>query len=72
MRNLTLTGYYTSEIGVKDLGYQGNRPGVWDGVPQDVLDQHGLSYDREWLSKCVDQSTRMNIAEWDDEGNLLT
>lgn len=72
LRNLTLTGYYTSEIGIKDLGYQGNRPGVWDGVPQDVLDEHGLSYDEEWLSKCVDQSKRMDIAEWDDEGNLLT
>src|SRR5688500_3274196 len=25
MRNLTATGFYTSEIGVKDLGYMGNR-----------------------------------------------
>ncbi len=72
MRNLTLTGYYTSEIGVKDLGYQGNRPGVWDGVPQDVLDDHGMAYEKDWLAKCVDQSKRTAIAEWDDDGNLLT
>ncbi|MBO3697098.1 gluconate 2-dehydrogenase subunit 3 family protein [Roseivirga sp. E12] len=72
IRNLTLTGYYTSELGIKDLGYQGNRPGVWDGVPQDVLDEQGLSYDEEWLAKCVDQSKRMDIAQWDDDGNLLT
>ena len=26
MRNLTATGFYTSEIGVKDLGYAGNTP----------------------------------------------
>ena len=72
MRNLTLTGYYTSELGIKDLGYQGNTPNVWDGVPQDVLDQHGVAYDPEWIAKCIDQSTRGDIATWDDEGNLLT
>ena len=72
MRNLTMTGYFTSEIGVKDLGYKGNTPNFWDGVPQDVLDDHGLSYDPDWVAKCIDQSTRGNIAEWDENGNLLT
>jgi hypothetical protein len=72
MRDMTMTGYYTSKIGIKDLGYVGNIPNVWDGVPQDVLDKHGMSYDPEWLAKCVDQSKRNDIAEWDDEGNLLT
>ncbi len=72
MRNLTVTGYYTSEYGIKDLGYKGNEPNVWDGVPQDVLDQHGVSYDPEWIAKCIDQSTRGEIATWDDKGNLLT
>lgn len=72
MRNLTLTGYYTSKMGIEDLGYKGNMPNVWDGVPQDVLDQHGVAYDEDWLAKCVDQSTRGVIAEWDENGNLLT
>jgi hypothetical protein len=72
MRNLTVCGYYTSKIGIEDLGYKGNMPNVWDGVPQDVLDQHGMAYDEEWLAKCVDQSKRGVIAEWDDDGNLLT
>ena len=72
MRNLTLTGYYTTKMGVDDLGYQGNSPNVWDGVPQEVLDEHGLAYDAAWLAKCVDQSKREDIAEWDDQGNLLT
>jgi hypothetical protein len=44
MRNLTATGFYTSEIGVKDLGYVGNRPNKWNGVPDDVLKQYGLEY----------------------------
>ena len=72
MRGLTMTGYYTSKVGIADLGYKGNMPNVWDGVPQDVLDQHGMAYDPEWIAKCVDQSKRGVIAEWDNEGNLLT
>lgn len=44
MRDLTSTGFYTSEIGVKDIGYMGNQPNFWDGVPPDVLKKHGLSY----------------------------
>ena len=72
MRNLTLTGYFTSEMGIKDLGYKGNTPGVWDGVPPEVLAKHNVSYDPEWLAKCVDQSSRNDIAEWDNDGNLIT
>jgi len=72
MRGLTLTGYYTTKMGLDDLGYVGNRPNAWDGVPQDVLDKHGMSYDQEWLAKCVDQDKRNDIAEWDEQGNLLT
>ncbi|MFC3197911.1 gluconate 2-dehydrogenase subunit 3 family protein [Parapedobacter deserti] len=43
MRNLTASGFFTSEIGVKDIGYVGNRPGVWDGVPENVLKAHGFA-----------------------------
>ncbi|MCM4167291.1 hypothetical protein KCTC52924_02874 [Arenibacter antarcticus] len=71
-RGLTLTGYYTSKVGIADLGYKGNMPNVWDGVPEDVLAQHGVAYDPVWIAKCVDQSKRGVIAEWDDNGNLLT
>ena len=72
MCNLTLTGYYTTKMGIEDLGYKGNMPNIWDGVPEDVLKQHGVSYDEEWLAKCIDQSKRGIIAEWDEEGNLIT
>ncbi len=72
MRNLTLTGYYTSKMGIEDLGYLGNKPNVWDGVPDSVLKKHGLSYDKAWLAKCVDQSKRGKIANWDDKGNLIS
>ena len=73
LRNLTVTGYYTSRLGVKeDLGYSGNAPNVWDGVPQPVLDKHGMAYEAEWLAKCVDQEQRNVTAKWDAEGRLLT
>ena len=72
MRNLTLTGYYTTKMGIDDLGYKGNTPNVWDGVPEDVLKEHGMSYEEEWLAKCVDQSKRAEIAQWDDDGNLIS
>ena len=72
MRNLTMTGYYTSRVGIEELGYKGNTPNIWDGVPQDVLDQYGLSYDKNWLDKCVDQSKRNEIAKWDEKGNLIS
>ncbi len=72
VRNLTLTGFYTSKIGIEELGYKGNMPNVWDGVPEDVLKQHGVAYEEEWLAKCVDQSKRNIVAEWDEDGNLIT
>lgn len=72
MRNLTLTGYYTSKMGIKDLGYDGNYPNVWDGVPAEVLAEHEVDYDPEWIAKCVDQEARNVTAEWDDDGNLIT
>ena len=42
MRDLTASGFYTTEIGVKDLGYVGNQPNKWEGVPKDVLKQYGM------------------------------
>lgn len=71
LRNLTLTGYYTTKMGIEELGYKGNTPNVWDGVPEEVLREHDVDYDEEWLAKCVDQSKRGEIAQWDEEGNLI-
>lgn len=42
MRDLTASGFYTTEIGVKDIGYAGNAPNQWAGVPDDVLKQYGM------------------------------
>jgi hypothetical protein len=53
IRDLVTTGFYTAEIGVKDLGYMGNVPNMWAGVPDDVLKQHGLSYTEKELKECI-------------------
>lgn len=71
MRNLTATGFFTSEIGLNDLGYVGNTPNSWDGVPQEVLDKHGLQYEEKYAAVYLDPTTRNQIAQWDDEGNLI-
>lgn len=42
MRNLTASGFYTSAMGIKDLGYVGNAPNKWEGVPDAVLKQYNL------------------------------
>lgn len=53
IRDLVTTGYYTSEIGVKDLGYMGNVPNQWQGVPADVLKQYNLAYTEKELKECI-------------------
>lgn len=53
MRDLTACGFFTSKMGLEDLGYMGNRPNQWNGVPQDVLDQYGLAYDKRTLEISV-------------------
>ncbi|MCB0572125.1 MAG: gluconate 2-dehydrogenase subunit 3 family protein [Phaeodactylibacter sp.] len=71
LRSLTLTGYYTTKMGIESLGYQGNVSNNWDGVPDDVLAEHGLAYDEQWLKKCANPA-RSEAARWDEEGNLLS
>jgi hypothetical protein len=53
MRNLTATGFYTSAIGVKDIGYVGNTSNKWNGVPDEVLQQHKLAYTEKELAESV-------------------
>jgi gluconate 2-dehydrogenase gamma chain len=42
MRSLTASGFFTSKIGIDDLGYVGNRPNKWEGVPAEIIKQYGL------------------------------
>ena len=42
MRSLTATGFFTSKMGIDDLGYVGNTPNKWEGVPAEIIKQYGL------------------------------
>lgn len=41
-RDLTASGFWSSRMGVEDLGYLGNAPTVWEGPPPEVLGKLGL------------------------------
>jgi hypothetical protein len=46
LRDLVAGGFWSSRIGMADLGYQGNVPvGEWTGAPQAVLDRIGVKYE---------------------------
>ncbi|MFL5523535.1 MAG: hypothetical protein ACJ8AF_05415, partial [Gemmatimonadaceae bacterium] len=59
-RDLTSSGFWSSEMGVKDLRYMGNvfAPN-WDGCPPEALRKLGVSYakfDRKKLRLTPDAS----------------
>jgi hypothetical protein len=53
IRSLTAIGFFTSKMGLDDLGYAGNKPNQWNGVPDDVLKQYGLAYTEKELAESV-------------------
>lgn len=47
LRDLVVSGFFTSEIGLKDLPYLGNEPqAVWQGCPASVLAKLGLAQEK--------------------------
>lgn len=42
-RDLVASGFWSSEIGIKDIGYIGNQPNDWQGCSHEALDHLGLS-----------------------------
>jgi len=53
MRNLTATGFYSTQIGWKDIGYVGNSPNQWNGVPEEVQKQYNIAYTEKELKECI-------------------
>lgn len=43
MRDLTASGFWSSRIGVEDIGYLGNKATNWTGPPKEALEQVGLN-----------------------------
>ena len=51
LRDLTGSAFFSSKMGVHDLGYMGNVPNPdWQGAPPAALEQLGVSY-AEWDAK---------------------
>lgn len=71
LRDLTCSGYFSTEAGWNFLGYVGNQPNVWDGVPQEVMDKHGVQLDEKYISVYLKPEERGVVAQWDEEGNLI-
>jgi gluconate 2-dehydrogenase gamma chain len=42
MRDLTASGFFTTKMGIEDIGYVGNTITKWEGVPIDVLKHYGM------------------------------
>ncbi|WP_339864293.1 gluconate 2-dehydrogenase subunit 3 family protein [uncultured Algoriphagus sp.] len=72
MRNLTCSGYFSTEAGWKYLDYKGNQPNVWDGVPQEVMDKHGFSLEEQYIPLYLKPEERGVVAQWDENGNLIS
>jgi hypothetical protein len=53
MRNMTSTGFWTSKMGIEDIGYKGNVPHQWNGAPPEVLQRLGVAYDEKMLRECL-------------------
>lgn len=66
LRDLVATGYFTSKEGIAYLGYVGNQPNVWDGVPEEVLAQYNMKYDARTLEVSIKPEERNEIANWDN------
>ncbi len=48
-RDLTASGFYTTPIGMKDLGYVGNLPlARFDGPPAELVEKLGLTDEVKW------------------------
>lgn len=65
MRDLTANGFFTTQMGIKDIDYKGNTPNEWDGVPEHVLAHYGLAYDEKLLPLYLKMEDRSKIMTWD-------
>lgn len=71
LRNLTCSGYFSTEAGWKYMGYVGNTPNAWDGVPQQVMEKHGFKLEDKYIAQYLKMEDRGTIIQWDDEANII-
>jgi len=44
-RDFVASGFWSSKIGIEDIGYIGNMPNDWQGCSQEAIDHLGVDYD---------------------------
>ncbi|MDR7131850.1 hypothetical protein J2X69_004215 [Algoriphagus sp. 4150] len=71
LRNLTCSGYFSTAAGWKYIGYVGNTPNAWDGVPQEVMDKHGFKLEEKYIPQYLKPEDRGTIVQWDDDANII-
>ncbi|MEB2780446.1 gluconate 2-dehydrogenase subunit 3 family protein [Algoriphagus sp. C2-6-M1] len=71
LRNLTCSGYFSTEAGWKYIGYVGNTPNAWDGVPQQVMDKHGVKLEEKYIPQYLKMEDRGTVIQWDDDANII-
>lgn len=71
LRNLTCSGYFSTEPGWKYIGYVGNTPNAWDGIPQQVMDKHGFKLEEKYIPLYLKPEDRGTIVQWDDDANII-
>ena len=64
IRNLVTTGFYTTRMGIDDLGYVGNQPHAWDGIPDEVQQKHNKFYREEYKPRFLKTEEREEIEDW--------
>ncbi len=71
VRNFAATAFFSTEAGWKYMGYQGNTPNAWDGVPDQVMKKHNMKLPEKYKDVYLKLEDRGRVAEWDDDGNLI-
>jgi len=57
IKDLVVTGYFTSEIGIKGIGYMGITFNVWDDISGEEFKDYNVEYDWGRLTKCINQNS---------------
>ncbi|MEP0712679.1 gluconate 2-dehydrogenase subunit 3 family protein [Algoriphagus sp.] len=71
LRNLTCSGYFSTPEGWKYIGYVGNQPNAWDGVPQEVMEKHGVKLEEKYIPQYLKMADRGTVIQWDDDANII-
>ena len=57
--NKAIQSIHTQKVGIEELGYQGNTPNVWDGVPEEVLKEQYRFFTSPFNGKVIFAITKL-------------